>query len=87
MRYSLKGTTNALIPPMELKTIEVDVEKRIFNVNGKPFREECTAFSISCDATEGYKIRMEINTTVHLASYAIHNGEKETDHTYTVQSV
>ena len=78
---------NALIPPMELKTIEVDVEKRIFNVNGKHFGENCTAFSISCDASDGYKIRMEIDTKVHLASYAIHNGEKETDHTYKVQPV
>lgn len=73
-----------LIPPMELKTIEVDVEKRIFNVNGKPFGENCTAFSISCDAVDGYKIRMEIDTTVHLASYALHNGEKEESHTYKV---
>lgn len=76
-----------LIPPMELKNIEVDVEKKIFNVNGKPFGEECTAFSITCDAIEGYKIRMEIATTVHLVSYALHNGEKETDHTYEVQPV
>ncbi len=78
---------NNFIPPMELKTIEVDVEKRIFNVNGKPFGENCTAFSIRCDAVDGYKIRMEIDTTVHLASYAMHNGEKKTDRTYEVQPV
>ena len=74
-----------LFPPMELKTIEVDVEKKIFNVNGKPFGEGCTGFSISCEASEGYKIRMEIDTTVHLASYALADGKKEVDRTYNVQ--
>ena len=73
-----------IFTPHELKTIEVDVEKRIFNVNGEPFGGNCTAFSISCNATDGYKIRMEIDTTVHLASYSMHDGEKETDHTYEV---
>ena len=87
LRRRVREVSNiSLIPPMELKSIEVDVEKRIFNVNGKPFGEGCTAFSISCDAVDGYKIQMEIDTTVHLASYAIHNGEKETDRTYEVQS-
>lgn len=46
------------IVPQELKTIEVDVEKRIFKVNGKPFGEDCKAFAISCDAVDGYRIRM-----------------------------
>lgn len=65
-----------LIQPIELKTIEVDVEKKIFNVNGKPFGEDCTAFSISADAVEGYRIRMEIDTTVRLASYGT-DGKKQ----------
>lgn len=73
---AFKGTPN------ELKTIEVDVEKRIFKVNGEPFGENCTGFSISCDANDGYTLRMEIDTTVHLASYAMHNGKKKTDRTY-----
>lgn len=73
--------------PNELKTIEVDVEKKIFKVNGKPFGENCTAFSISCEAAEGYKIRMEIDTTVHLASYRMSDGKKETGHTYEMQPV
>ena len=77
----------SLKTPIELKTIEVDVEKKIFKVNGEPFGENCTAFSIYCDACAGYTIRMDIDTTVHLASYNMNNGEKETDHTYTMRPV
>ena len=71
--------------PNELKTIEVDVEKKIFNVNGVPFGKECTGFNISCEATEGFKVRMDIDTTVHLASYDM-GGEKTTGYTYEKHS-
>lgn len=70
--------------PCELKTIEVDVEKKIFKVNGVPFGNNCTAFSISCEACEGFKIRMEIDTTVHFASYGMEQGELKEGHTYKV---
>lgn len=70
------------IVPQELKTIEVDVEKRIFKVNGKPFGEDCKAFSISCDAVDGYRIRMDIDATVHLASYRMKDGKKENESSY-----
>lgn len=67
--------------PSELKTIEVDVDKKIFNVNGVPFGKRCTGFYISAETVEGFKIHMEIDTTVCLASYDI-NGKKITDYTY-----
>lgn len=70
--------------PNELKTIEVDVEKKIFNVNGVPFGKRCTGFSISCDA-EKFKIRMEIDTRVSLANYGMH-GKKLTDYSYEKRS-
>ncbi len=71
--------------PNELKTIEVDVEKNIFNVNGVPYGDNCTSFSIFCEAAEGYRIRMEIDTTVKLASYKM-NGKKISDRTYEKHS-
>ena len=58
-----------IFAPHELRTIEVDVEKKIFKVNGEDFGHGCRYFSISCDAEEGYKVRMEIDTKVILASY------------------
>lgn len=70
--------------PNELRTIEVDVKNKIFRVNGENFGEDCTAFSISCDAIDGYAIRMEIDTTVHFATYGMENGKEKESHTYTV---
>lgn len=77
-----KVFTNA---PNELKTLEVDVEKKIFNINGVPFGEGCTGFTIGCDASEGYKITMEIDTTVIFNGYGL-NGKKHTDHTFKKHS-
>lgn len=71
--------------PNELKTIEVDVEKKIFNINGVPFGKRCTGFRISCEALNGFDIRMDIDTTVKLASYEM-NGKKKTDYTYEKHS-
>lgn len=67
--------------PNILKTIEVDTEKKIFNVNGVPFGSSCTRFYISCEAAEGFKIQMETDTSVRFASYEM-NGKKKTDHAY-----
>lgn len=36
------------IPPRELKTVEIDVEKKIFRVNGEDF-SKVTGFNLSCD--------------------------------------
>lgn len=65
--------------PNELKTIEVDVQKKIFKVNGVPFDDRCTHFYISCEGGEGFKVKMELNTTVQFASYGM-NGEKLGSH-------
>lgn len=55
--------------PNELKTIEIDVEKKIFNVNGVPFGDRFSGFSISCKSGDGFKIEMDIDTVVNFASY------------------
>lgn len=62
-----------IFTPHELKTIEVDVEKKIFRVNGEDFGKGCTGFSIGCDAgkdeKEFLRIEMRIDATVKFASY------------------
>lgn len=55
--------------PHELKTIEVDTEKKIFRINGEDFGEGCTGFLISCAPGE-FKIRVEIDTMVEFANYS-----------------
>lgn len=73
---------NKLLPPTELKTIEVDVEKKIFRVNGKEFGKGTTAFSITLLAAEYYRITMETDTEVCIAEYRTWDGKKKTDRTY-----
>ena len=41
---------NKIFVPHELKTAEIDVENKIFRVNGEDFGKDCTGFSISCNS-------------------------------------
>lgn len=66
-----------IFAPHELKTIEVDTEKKIFRVNGQDFGEGCTGFSISCCGYLDFDIRMEVDTTVRFVT--IRNGELVSD--------
>nr|DAT94155.1 MAG TPA: hypothetical protein [Caudoviricetes sp.] len=56
--------------PHELKTIEVDTEKKIFRINGEDFGENCTHFSIDCDS-DGFRVSARIDTTLEFANYDI----------------
>lgn len=58
-----------IFTPHELKTIEVDVEKNIFKINGEPFGENCTGFAIYCEGHKDFKVRVEVDTTVVISSY------------------
>ncbi len=81
-----------LFIPHELKTIEVDVEKRTFKVNGEDFGHGCTYFSISCNDYDSFDIRLEIDTRIRFAvfrdgklvsdeSIIPHHPETRQDHT------
>lgn len=69
--------------PHELKTIVVDTEKKIFKVNGQEFGRGCTGFTITCEGYELFKIRMEIDTTVHFVS--IEHGKCVQEEKYPVR--
>lgn len=75
-----KTLMNKIFTPHELKTIEVDTEKKIFRINGEDFGEGCTGFTISCTPGE-FKIRAEIDTTVEFANYSS-KGELQEQGTY-----
>ena len=70
---------NQLLVPQKLETIEVDVSKKIFRINGKDFGKDCTGFRISC-STKGFDVVMELDTTVRYVGYS-RRGEKEFDKT------
>ncbi len=38
----------APIPPRELKTVEIDVENKVFRVNGEDFGKVVEGFTLSC---------------------------------------
>lgn len=54
--------------PQEIKTLEVDAEKKIFKLNGIDFADSCDYFSVSCTATEGFRIRMELSKRIICAN-------------------
>lgn len=75
---------NKIFVPHELKTIEIDVEKKIFRVNGEDFGKRCTGFSIWCDSSKDsgknwFDVDMDINASLrYIASYDI-NGKKTSE--------
>lgn len=62
--------------PQEIKTLEVDAEKKIFKLNGIDFGNGCTYFSISCTGGEGFRIRMELEKSIICANYDVDNVRK-----------
>ena len=67
--------------PHELKTVEIDTEKKIFRINGEDFGKGCTGFTITCCDHDCFDIRVEVETTVRFVS--IKNGECVADRQYT----
>lgn len=78
-KYEINGTPN------QLSTIDVDVEKKIFLVNGEPFGKGCSGFVISCDTRDGFKVKMMLKSSIKLATYEI-NGKKKKDYTFEKRS-
>lgn len=75
--------------PHELKTIEIDVEKKIFRVNGEDFGKDCTEFSISCEAgkpNEWFSVYMRVHSDVKYANYDI-NGVKTKEGEYQSKEI
>lgn len=60
---------NKIFTPHELKTIEVDAEKKIFRINGEDFGNDCTGFSIHCRRFDNFELRVEVDTTVCFSTY------------------
>lgn len=72
-----------IFAPHELKTIEVDAEKKIFRVNGEEFGKGCTGFTITCSCFDDFNVRIEIDTTVVVATYG-ENQQKTSEKQYEV---
>lgn len=71
-----------IFTPHELKTIEVDVEKKIFRVNGEDFGKGCSGFSISCntgDRDKWFDIQMRTFGEVLFHSTYDFDGKKTSE--------
>lgn len=55
--------------PHELKTLSIDTEKKIFQINGEDFGKGCTGFSIWCGGPGRFNIRMELDVAVRYVHY------------------
>lgn len=69
-----------ILVPHELKTIEIDVEKKIFRVNGEDFGENCTGFSLDCSTkhpdSERYSVSLDIHTDIRFRANYDAKGNK-----------
>lgn len=52
-----------LFEPKELKSIEIDIAKRIFNINGERMNH-CTGFHLDCDVGRDDRYHLHIISTV-----------------------
>lgn len=70
-----------ILAPHELKTIEIDVEKKIFRVNGEDFGGLCEEFVLRCSAnrtgglSEWLRLSLETKQWISFANYDF-NGNK-----------
>lgn len=62
--------------PQEIKTLEVDVEKKIFRLNGIDFAEGCDFFLVECQGGEGFHVKMELNKKIVCANYDFWNHKQ-----------
>ena len=63
--------------PQEIKTLEVDAEKKVFKLNGVDFGNRCDSFSVSCKGGEGFRIKMQLSMSIICANYGFDNAMKE----------
>lgn len=53
----------------KLKTIEIDVDKKIFKINGEDFSDCTTDFTIYFEPCDGFKICVSATTEAKFMSY------------------
>jgi hypothetical protein len=66
--------------PHELKTIEVDTEKKVFKINGEDIGKDCAGFTITCMNYGSFDIRVEVDTTVKFISIRDGKCVKDIEH-------
>lgn len=61
-------TTENIFTPHELKTVEIDVEKKIFKINGMDMGKGCSDLNINFNY-KGSTIKVESRSIIEFSSY------------------
>ena len=61
-------TTENIFTPHELKTVEIDVEKKIFKINGMDMGKGCSDLNINFNCN-GSRIKVEAKNIIEFSSY------------------
>lgn len=72
-----KGTE--IFTPHELKTVEIDIEKKIFRINGEDFGKNCLGFSIGCEPGKDdfFNVSMRVDSVIHFAYYDADGSQRK----------
>lgn len=72
-----KSNENKIFVPHELKKIEMDIENKIFLINGEEFGKGCKSISIHCNPPE-WKFRVVIDKPIEFQATFDLNGQEKT---------
>lgn len=71
-----KLDNHSVIAPQTLKTLEIDIEKGIFKINGEDFGKGCQSVKIVCNPPE-WRFRVIINRPIEFyTEYDLKGKEK-----------
>lgn len=72
--------------PNELKTIEIDVEKKIFRVNGEDFADRCDELVLRCSTnrpgalSEWIRLTLETKSWISFSNYDFNGNKTKEEH-------
>lgn len=75
-----------LFGPHELKTLEIDIENKIFKVNGEDFGKGCSEISIYC-TPPNWGVCVEIGQKIIFERYDLHGKHIEESVSDTGQEI
>ncbi len=74
---------NEIFDVPKLETVEIDVNKKIYRVNGKDFGKHCVGFEMACDVTRGFKLKIDTKEYETEGTFELRTGEARTISTTT----
>lgn len=76
---------NKIFLPHELKTIEIDVENKIFRINGEDFGSHCAGFNLWCNketkdpTKDWFNVDMRVDASLRFGAKYDVDGKKTSE--------